>query len=96
MLRIKTDHKWRPFLTRDEVPERVLATRFDYLDGEEEWDGFFRYRGWWYHLSDFMRCDAGSPFPGPWQGYHGDSFFSGVLLEVSRDGERFRVGTYTS
>lgn len=94
-MKIQTDHKWKPFRYRNEVPSRVLADQFDYLDEDMGCDGFFRYRNRWYHIDGFMRVSDNSPFKG-WEGYSSDSFFSGVLLRVSADGERYMVGTYYS
>ena len=94
-LLIKSNFQWRQFKYRYEVPAEVLADRFEHLT-EDDCDGYFCYRGWWYHTSDFMRFDDRSPFPNTWHGYHSDSFFSGVLIELSDDGEAYRVGTYTS
>ena len=94
-LKVITDRKWKQFKYRNEVPKRVLAREFDYQDGESDTlDGFFCYRKRWYHLDGFMCIDKNSPFPKQWNGYASDSFFSGVLIEVSHDGETYRVGTY--
>jgi len=87
---VTTDRKWKPFLYRNEVPEKVLNEDFDWLD-EEDQDGFFRYRGNWYHLSEFLRTDTFEP---DWQGYLCDSMFSAVVLNLSDDGEEYMVGTY--
>lgn len=89
-MNITTNNQWRDFLYRYEVPDEVLKSEFDWLD-EDDHDGFFRYRGVWYHLSMFMRTAIEG-----WQGIHNDSAFSGVLIEVSRDGEQYRVGTVIS
>ena len=99
-LTIRTNHQWRQFTYRSEVPDKVLADQFDHLDEDEGFDGFFCYRGIWYHLSDFMRVGYPGPFGqtamGGWHGYASDSFFSGVLIKVSEDGEEFQVATYFS
>lgn len=89
---IYTDNKWKQFKYRDEVPKKVLKDDFDWLDEDDGFDGFFKYKGTWYHLSMFMN---GGGFPG-WDGYHGDSFFSGVLIALSPDGEEYKVATYIS
>ena len=105
-LMIKTDYKWREFVYRSDVPAKVLKSQFDWTDEAFEEhgdysDGFFRYRGYWYHLNDFMttrdtfKSDTSSPIKA-WDGYHGDSYFSGVLIKLSKDGERFQVATYFS
>jgi hypothetical protein len=88
---IKTDSRWKPFLTRDEVPQTVLMDQFDYHDEDETYDGYFQYKGSWYHLDQFMRTSI----PG-WDGAMNDSFFSGVVIQLSPDGEEYRVGTFFS
>jgi len=85
-----TDHKYKPFKYRNEVPKKVLKSEFDWLD-EDDFDGFINYRGWWYHVSQFMR---GGP-PG-WHGFHADSAFSGVVIKLSDDGEEYMIGTVIS
>ena len=46
--------------------------------------GFFKYRNCFYHLQDFMRAssDATGDLAG-WDGYAGDSYFSGTLLKFA-------------
>ena len=97
-MKIRTDHKWKPFVYRYDVPTKVLSDWFDYQDPEESYDGFFQYRGHWYHLDQFMRIDKESPLAliGDWHGYASDSFFSGVLIRVSEDGGEYQIGTYIS
>jgi hypothetical protein len=90
---IRTDHKWRPFVYSYEVPAKILASEFDYQDREETIDGFFEYHGCWYHLDQFMRTSAEGLGLLGWDGYAGDSFFSGVAIKLSSDGETYQVGT---
>ena len=93
MLKIKSNRHWRTFLNRWDVPAEVLAGDLDWCTPEEDYlDGFFCYRGYWYHLGMFMRLPA---TPG-WDAQHGDSFFSGVLIKLSSDGETYQVATYYS
>jgi hypothetical protein len=96
-MKIITNHNWRQFNYRDEVPADVLESQFDWMkDDKGDWptddyvDGFFCYRGHWYHLSEFMR----SACPEGWHGGKADSFFSGVAIKLSDDGEEFQVATY--
>lgn len=86
---VRTDKKWKPFVYGQDVPKKVLKD-FDHLDDESSHDGFFRYLGRWYHTSDFMVA----PSDLPWDGYHSDSFFSGVVMKISKDGESYQVGTF--
>ena len=100
-LEIRTNRHWRNFLYRNEVPAAVLADRFDWLSEDDGYDGFFQYRGWWYHTSEFMACppvvkDNPDDAMAYWDGYHGDSYFSGVVIKISRDGEQYQIGTYMS
>ena len=93
-LTIKTNRRWRDFVYRHDVPAKVLADQFDYQDAEDVVDGFFCYRGYWYHLDQFMRS-SGGPLA-EWDGVLNDSYFSGVAIKVSRDGERYQVATFYS
>jgi len=95
-MKIITNNKWKNFKYRNEVPEKVLKNQFEYLSEDEGYDGFFQYRKNWYHLSEFMRIGENSSFPKTWEGYSSDSFFSGILIRVSHDGEWYQVGTYVS
>lgn len=91
-LTIVTDHKWKNFKYGYEVPEKVLKDLGSYI----AYDGYIQYRGQWYDLADFMILDKNSSFPKPWQAYQSDSAFSGIVIEVSNDGEQYRIGTYFS
>lgn len=94
---IKSNRQWRNFTYRYDVPARVLADQFDYQDEDETIDGFFSYRGHWYHIDQFMRIGETEASPmSEWDGYAGDSYFSGVLIKLSDDGEQYQVGTYFS
>lgn len=94
MTRITTNNHSRPFVYRSEVPDKVLADQFDHLDTEESQDGFFRYHGHWYHISDSVFVPAQDPDFAGWHGMAPDSAFSGVLIRVSPDGESYTIGTY--
>jgi len=99
-LTIKTNNQ-----PRQTVPGYVLfeneavRARFDYLSDDEFRDeAFIKYHGWWYAMCDFMRVENESTgdFKG-WDGYHGDSYFSGVLIKWADDyGEEVIMGTYYS
>tara|TARA_R100000656_G_scaffold104176_4_gene76408 strand:- start:5062 stop:5364 length:303 start_codon:yes stop_codon:yes gene_type:complete len=91
---ITTNHQWRDFVYHYDVPAEVLADQFDYHDPEEVHDGYFCYRGHWYHLDQFTRIPKGSDMLDKWDGAHADGFFCGVVVKLSDDGEQFKVGTY--
>jgi hypothetical protein len=92
---IRTDHKWHNFKYGYEVPKKVMRDQFDWMDEDQrEGDQFILHNGHWYHLSDFMRLPKGTPIPGSWDGYAGDSYFSGMLIKVSQDGERYKIARY--
>ena len=70
---------------------------FDYLnDDDYECQDFFKYRGNYYDISQFMRVDKNSPFEPFWHGYHGESFFSGVLIHLPDSGDGVIAATYLS
>ena len=98
-MNIITNNHERQFKYGYEVPQSVLDSDFDYLDSDEQTDGFIHYRGIWYHTSDFMRLNNlyGQPDDfADWHGYSSDSFFSGVLIRLSDDGETYQIATYIS
>lgn len=91
-LTIKSDHKWKAFQYRGGVPKRILASEFDYQKEDEATDGFFKYRGHWYHVDQFtvVPLEVG-PY---WSGYLSDSYCSGILIKLSTDGECYQVATF--
>lgn len=93
-LEIRTNHHWRQFLYRNEVPQAILDSDLNWCDDE---DNFIKYNNWYYSLSEFMRVDENNPFHSlDWHGHKGDSYFSGVLIRVSDDGEEYQIATYLS
>jgi hypothetical protein len=92
MLKIKCNGQARPIVSRFEVPDSILASEFDWTDPAED-GSFFKYRGVWYSLEDFT-CAPESL--SDWDGYHGDSYFSGVVIRLTDDGESVVCGTYLS
>lgn len=88
-LTIRTNRHWRNILDRSDVPAAVLASEFDWLDEDDQENyqtGFLCYKGTWYHLSQFLSGDHGE-----WQGSHGESYFSAILIRLSRDGEQYMI-----
>lgn len=82
---IKTSKVARLLKYRDEVPQKVLDNEFDWLD-EDTIDGFICYKKEWFHLSQFMTLDKDSDFNKEgYDGYHGDSYFSGTLIRIVDD-----------
>ena len=92
-MKVRTDHKWKNFKYRNEVPESVLNDYFEHLP--DEMDGFIHYARRWWHTSDFLRIDGGD-FGTTWQGVSSDTYFSGAVIEISNDGEHYRIGYYFS
>lgn len=92
---VRSDQRWKDFTYGADVPEKVRKDDFDWVDDAESSDGFFKHHGTWYHLSLFMRVETGGDLAkAGWQGYHGESFSTGVVIKVSNDGEQYMVGTY--
>jgi hypothetical protein len=103
-LTIKTNRIPRDVLRWHDLTPKERA-EFDYLDTEERQDeaSFMRYRNWTYDLGEFMRCPAdSSPAPDSlgfsgWDGYHSDSYFSGILIRYpDSDCEQVIAATYYS
>jgi hypothetical protein len=76
-----------------------IRAQYDWMDPDDlEFNyGFFKYRGCFYHLQDFLRLpenDASGDLVG-WDGYHGDSYFSGTVIKLAdNDCDRVIVGRY--
>ena len=73
-----------------------LREKFNYLT-EQQFDEteFFKYKGEWYSVYDFLRIDAQSPLHSKWHGYSSDTYFSGVVVKYNYDGTVV-VGRYCS
>lgn len=93
---IKTNYHWHNFLQGYELPENQRE-EFHWLNGSQfDEQTFIKYKGQYYALNEFMTIEhAGDVFKG-WHGYLSDSYFSGVLLRVSDDGEQYQIATYYS
>ena len=77
--------------------KQELKAQFNYLT-EDEFDmmEFFKYKGDWYSVGDFMRLSLPSHFDSKkWDGYSSDTYFSGVLMKYCYDGTVI-VGRYCS
>ena len=93
-MEIKTNHRPRPILSAYELTEKE-ALEFDYIEPGE--GSFFRYRGQVYSLEEFMVWDnPASPTGQQWDGYRGDSYFSGIVVKYVEDGDAVKVGLLLS
>jgi hypothetical protein len=94
---ITTNNHPREWMYRSDVPDKVLADRFDWLDPDNEY-GFTKYQGTWYHVSEFMRF--GYPQSGVNEyGYHAylnDSMSSGILIKLIDQDDTFIIASYRS
>lgn len=90
-MEIKTNNIPRNVVYGFELPENQRK-EFDYLSEEEYSNNeFFKYKGRYYDLGEFMRCEGELKEQG-WYGYMSDSFFSGIVIKF--DDESVIVGTY--
>ena len=97
-MKIITDNKWKLFIYGSDLTEKE---RKDF-DWEKDIDStnFIRYRNRVYSVNEFMRFDYNkgkvpTEFSG-WDGYLGDSYFSGIVIKMSDNGEAYKIGTYIS
>lgn len=92
-LTIRTNNVPRLLKCGYEMPT-ALRSDFDYIDAEEfETHEFFVFKGQWYDLAEFMRCE-GDTLKG-WDGYSNGSAFHGVLIKLVGD-DRVIVAQYFS
>ena len=98
---VQTNNQLRQMLDFHELPEQVRADEFDYVDENEGFARFFKYKDQYYDAHEFMAINHSrealpEAFKG-WSGYQSDSAFSGVLIKfVDNDLENVIVGTYFS
>jgi len=92
-MKIITNHQWRPFLYSDELTPEEQGD-FDYVDDIAE-STFLRYRGVVYDAGEFMRTSEDGDLAA-WDGYHGSSYFSGVLIKISDCGDMYKIATCLS
>lgn len=94
-LTIKTNNVPRNMLYGYELPTK-WRSEFDWLDDEQfSCENFIKYKGYYYALSEFMNLhNTGTPEFKSWHGYHGDSFFSGIVIKLC-DNEQVIVGEYS-
>lgn len=86
-MQIITNNQPRPIISWYELTEKEKQA-FDYLTEEDvSYSSFFRYKGWVYYLSDFMRSGT----PHGWHGSYGQSFFDAILVKLV-DNETVIVG----
>lgn len=84
-----TNNQFRPLLDWNEIPERIRTSEFDWIEESEAFGhSFFKYRGHYYCLSEFMSFD--DPF---WHGYNADTYFSATVVRIDdEDPDRILVG----
>jgi len=94
-LKITTNNQPRDMLSWLDLTDKEKK-EFDF-DGMED-TSYFRYKGWCYCLADFMCISDNSPKAmQSWQGYHSDSFFSGIVIKFAdKYCEQIIVGRFVS
>ena len=88
---IKTDHKWKNFKCFYELSPKHKR-ELDWV--KDETASVVVYKGWPFALDEFMRIDAVPDDLKDWHGIKNETFFSGVLIKVSSNGEQYQVGYY--
>ena len=73
-----------------EKDQRTIRKDFDWMEDLESEDGFFKYKGWIYHLSEFM-CGGAEG----WDGSKAESWSCGVVIKVSSDCEQVTCGLWS-
>jgi hypothetical protein len=93
---ITTDHKWKNVISWWDLTEKQQAD-FDWLDDEEKQAcaSFVKRRGHVYCLDEISAAYANGPLAADgWDGVASDSFFSGIVIKLSNDGEQYKIGYY--
>lgn len=93
-MKISTDNQPRHLLSLAELPDGIAAREFDYVTDDHA-PRFFKYRGAWYDVQEFVRiapraravgfehpADDGSPLLA-WDGIATDSYFTATLARYA-------------
>ena len=92
-MKIKTNNVPRHILYGYELP-KSQRKEFDWLSDEEFNEAkFFKYKGIYYVLPEFMSCDNAAFPMSDWQGYYSDFAFSGILIKF-KGSDSVIVGQY--
>ena len=89
---VRTNRVWSEFSCRDDVPPEALA-EFDWLDATED-GGFMCHGIEWYHISQFTRLEGSGGLARAWSAALAFTVWSGMVIRVSRDGERYQIGYF--
>ena len=98
---IKSNGHPRPLLTMEDLTQKEQAD-FDYVSPDDYYSPrFVRYRGQVVDILEFQRPDRVYDYFRGWDGYHVNSFFSGILMRWASDGsdpdfENIIMGRYYS
>jgi len=89
--KIISNYHHKQFVYRHDVPQSVLTGDLDWTDDDDH-DHYLQYKGYWYHLSQFMRL----PTDHDWHGAHCEGYFSGILIRIADDCETYQIARYLS
>ena len=77
-----------------EKDQRTIRKEFDWMEDLESQTGFFKYKGWFYHLSQFTRTSERSELVS-WDGSKAESWSCGVLVKLTSDCEQVVCGWWS-
>lgn len=89
-MKIITNNQPRQLIYGYELTDKEKRD-FDYLDDIDN-HNFIKYKGFIYDVSEFMRVNSDDSLKG-WDGYTGESYFSGVLIKYV-DSDYVIMGRY--
>ena len=97
-IKITGDNKWRNILFGYNLSKK-WRKEFDWIHSDEDYMNtmFVKMPGknaWYYALNEFAPVSKDLKEIG-WDGYHGESYFSGTLIKLNKDGDKYKIGLYT-
>jgi len=86
---IISNFHWNNFLYGYELTPKEKED-YDWIEPEEiDGSSFLRYKNNIYSLAEFLTAYHVED----WDGIFTDTFFSGVVIKLSEDGEQYQIGT---
>lgn len=93
-MKIKTDKKWRNFITGQELPAKVKK-QFGYIKNKEDFDNayFVKYENKYYLANDFLRLTPNGNLGK--LGWTGLDDYNQLLIKIDDISEKYIIGSYT-
>lgn len=93
---VRTDRKWRYFIDGSSIPS--MYSEFDYMTRKQFAIALFaQFKQVYYALDEFIHLPDNKGIASliyGWDGYISQTYGSGIVIKLSKDQERYKIGYY--